>query len=249
MASLFAAIANRIAQEATLGLDSLPRRLLNKAGTVPLMGGINLATARDTFLNSASVDFSKKGLWLLQITDISPLSLANNTVDSVGSMMAGGFNVDTLVTLGSLAASLGTQSRSVDFNLFATDVSYAPVQITGDAQKVGTASFSKPIGRELVEMRITTLDDRFGSLKKWAKLKSSLVALPNGTMGLPITYLLKVRIKHGFSADNLLLAENAYEDEFVMYVSNVEADLTRREDGFQDVQLTLTQFDTFTNLI
>lgn len=249
MASIFASIANRIAQEATFGLDSLPRQLLNDGGTRSPLGGMDLDAARDAMLQSAGVDFAKKGVWLLNITDVSPLNLANNTADSISGMMAGGFDVDTLVTLGSLMAGFGTQSRSVDFNLFATDVSYSGVQINADSQQVGTAAYSKPVGRELVEMRVTTLDDRFGSLKKWAKLKSSLVALPNGTLGLPVTYLLKVRVKHGFAADDLLMANQAFEDEFLMYVAGAEYDLSRREDGFQELQLTLRQFDTFSNLV
>lgn len=259
MASLYDRIAKQVAS-ANLPKVDVDFRLppgMNPAieGALsgsPLLGGVDWKRAREIYDQSAKTEFAKKNLWLLQITDVSPLNLANSTFDSVRDIVSGGlngFNVDSLGSLASMAAGFSRYSRGLDFNLFATDVSYPLAQVDTDPQKVGGAVFSTINGTSLTELRITTLDDKRGTLKKWAKLKAALVVLPNGAIGLPITYLLKVRVMHAFIADDIQNAENAYQDEMVMYVTGVETELSRRDDNLQELQITLTQFDTFTNLI
>ena len=131
-----------------------------------------------------------------------------------------------------------------DFNLFSTDASYSPSTITGDKVNVGSGSFDIPKTGESVSLRLTTLDDEKGTLKNWFKDRASRVCRPDGTFGLPINYLLRVRIVHAFISDIDEFPE-AFFDEYIMRPGSIEYDLSRKDDALQELQMTFEQFDTF----
>lgn len=131
-----------------------------------------------------------------------------------------------------------------DFNLFATDASYSPVTITGDKVNVGSGVFDVPKTGDSVSLRLTTMDDERGTLKRWFKDRASRVCRPDGTHGLPISYLLRVRIVHAFISDTDEVPD-AFFDEYIMRPGSIEYDLSRRDDALQELQMTFEQFDTF----
>lgn len=132
-----------------------------------------------------------------------------------------------------------------DFNMFATNVSYAPITISSEAMRAGSGSFDVVQGSERVSMRVTTLDDEDGTIKKWFSDRGSRVCHADGTYGLPVDYLLRVEVYHAHITDE---APSAYFDEYLMRPAGIEYDLSRRDDALQELQLSFEQFDTFATL-
>lgn len=128
------------------------------------------------------------------------------------------------------------------FNLFATEVEYAPHNIAGDKRRVGAATVDAVTGGEAVELRITTMDDAAGSLKRWFAAHAALVEHPDGTVGVPSEYKIGIRIIHGVVSSKQRVA---YEDKGLFRPVGVEYSLSRREDALQELQMTFTQLDTF----
>ena len=132
-----------------------------------------------------------------------------------------------------------------DVNLFATEVGYTPITINSEGVRIGSGSFAKVDGTERVEMRVTTYDDKDGTIKRWFADLASGLAKPDGTFGLPIEYLVRVTVTHAFIDEGV---GNAYVDTYVMQPGTIEYDHSRRDDALQELQFTLVQFDTFTSL-
>lgn len=128
------------------------------------------------------------------------------------------------------------------FNLFATEVEYAPFTVTGEKRRVGAAMVDAVTGGEATELRIVTLDDAKGTLRSWFALQSSLVEHQDGTVGVPDEYKVGIRIMHGVVSRT---QQVAYEDKGLFRPVSVEYSLSRREDGMQELQMSFTQLDTF----
>lgn len=134
---------------------------------------------------------------------------------------------------------------NANFNLFATEVSYTPVTIQGDAVSVGSAQFDAAKGSERVEVRVTTLDDDKGTIKRWFNAKAAAFAHPDGTFGLPIDYLLHITILHSFIAEDAPGAGSGLKNKYLVRAGSIEHSLSRREDGLEEIQMTFVQHDTF----
>lgn len=128
------------------------------------------------------------------------------------------------------------------FNLFATEVEYAPHNIAGDKRRIGAAVVDAVTGGEAVELRIVTMDDAAGTLKRWFAAHAALVEHPDGTVGVPNDFKIGIRVIHGVVADKQRVA---YEDKGLFRPVGVEYSLSRREDALQELQMTFTQLDTF----
>lgn len=127
------------------------------------------------------------------------------------------------------------------FNLFALDVSYGPSTLTGEKVPLGSAVMDKLTGAEAVELSITTMDDSRGSLKRWFDAKAAQAAHPDGTFGLPSEYWLDFEIYHATPKAD----ENAYKQLIRMRPVSAQHELSRRDQGLGEVQMTFTQFHTF----
>lgn len=137
---------------------------------------------------------------------------------------------------------------AMDINLFALDVSYSGFSVQGDAIHVGSGSFDNVTASERREMRVTTLDDISGSIKRWFSERHDKMCHSDGTFGLPVEYLFKVDVLHAYIDENVDGAGDAYIDSYVMRVGSLDNELSRREDGMQEVQMTFVQWDTFAAL-
>lgn len=186
----------------------------------PLFGGITPSEAKQIYNAFSALQLAKKNLFLVEIKDANPL----NTSFDTGPY-----------------AIYAPGSRA--FNLFVTDIDYAPATISGDKHRIGSASMDSVGGFEPIEMRITAVDDVIGTIKTWMQYKCSLVTNADGTVGLPIDYLVKIRVLHSFITDDS--NTGGYEDTYLLRPVSVSSSLSRREDAVQEVQLTFTQFDTF----
>jgi len=149
------------------------------------------------------------------------------------------------INITDLKADLGKPLANL--NMLTTSVSYAGLTISGDNQRIGGGSMHLPANREVPEIRITVYDDQEGSIKRWFYTRADIMINPDGTHGLPIDYLMKMQIVHGFVNDMVTGSENAWVDTFVVKPTSLEVDKSRQEDGLDELQITLTAFDTFYN--
>jgi hypothetical protein len=187
----------------------------------PLFGGISPSDAKQIYSAFAALQLAKKNLFLVEVSDYKPQQVEIFTSGPLA-----------LYTPGSRA-----------FNLFVTDIDYAPATISGDKHRIGSASMDSVGGFEPIEMRINAIDDVLGTIKLWMQYKCSQVANVDGTVGLPKDFLVKIRVLHSFITNDS--NKNGYEDNFIMRPVSVSSSLSRREDAPQEIQLTFTQFDTF----
>lgn len=134
---------------------------------------------------------------------------------------------------------------SAAFNMFATDVSFGPDTITSETKNIGMGVMDHVTGTERTQMRITTLDDAQGTLKSWFEGKCNQISHSDGTAGLPIEYLVTIRILHSAVNDAAMLDFGGYRQSFVMRPGQIDMELSRSEDGLQKLQMTFDQFDTF----
>ena len=142
-----------------------------------------------------------------------------------------------------VSSKLMGSSELERFNLFATDVEYAPFTISGEKRKVGGAVVDSVQGGEPVELRLTTMDDQSGSLKKWFAAHHGAAAAEDGTVGVPASYAITIKVVHAFITRGS--NRGGYEDIGLFRPANLEFSLSRREDGLQEVQMTFSQLDTF----
>lgn len=133
---------------------------------------------------------------------------------------------------------------AANFNLFAIDASYSPCTLTGEKISIGSASMDKLTGSEAAELSITTMDDSVGTLKRWFDAKHAQAAHPDGTFGLPNDYLVSIEIFHATPTANA----NAYRFNAMMRTVAITHELSRREQAMQELQMTFTQFDTFSGV-
>lgn len=128
------------------------------------------------------------------------------------------------------------------FNMFATELSYSSM-LTGEATKIGGANYDIVQGVEPVELSLTTYDDRDGTIKKWFCAHHSAAVSRDGTVSEPDSYAIKIRVLHGFikRPDT----GTPFETVGLFRPTNMELNLSRSEDGLEEIQLTFTQLDTF----
>lgn len=136
----------------------------------------------------------------------------------------------------------------LDINMFAIDVSYSGFTIQGDAVHVGSGSFDVVTNSERREMRVTTMDDISGTVKRFCKERHDKMCHPDGTFGLPIDYVFRVDLLHAYIDEEIDGAADAFVDSFVMRMGSLDNEKSRREDGMEEIQLTFVQWDTFAAL-
>lgn len=141
-----------------------------------------------------------------------------------------------------------TGGEPLNINLFATDVSYTGFSVAGEAVPVGSGSFDLPTNSERIEIRVTTMDDEYGSVKRWFQDRHDRMFYRDGTQGLPVDYLFRVSIIHARVTEQLLAGDDPYVDSFIVRPGNFETDLSRREQAMAEYPMTFVQYDTFTGL-
>lgn len=83
------------------------------------------------------------------------------------------------------------------FNMFATELDYAPFIISGDKRKVGGAVIDSVQSSEPVEMRITTMDDQFGTIKRWYEQHHAATVVRMALKAYQ-SYAIKFKVVHSF---------------------------------------------------
>lgn len=142
-----------------------------------------------------------------------------------------------------------TSGTAPDINMFVIDYSASPFTVRGDQVLLGSGSFDNVTGIEVARLTLTTFDDVGGSIKTWFKNLKRLMAPGDGTVGLPLDYLVRITITSAFADSDADGADSAYIDSWVMRPESIQNEGSRRDDGMQELQLSFVQWDTFTNLV
>lgn len=133
--------------------------------------------------------------------------------------------------------------HSDTFNLFTVDVDYEPFNLAGDKTRIGGAVMDTVNGHEPVELRLTTYDNASGDLKRFFANHHAAATAQDGTVGVPAQYGLRIKIVHGVVAG--APKSLAYEDMGWFRTANLASNLSRRDPGLQELQLSFSQLDTF----
>lgn len=135
----------------------------------------------------------------------------------------------------------GDYSQAI--NMLATDVDLTPMNISGEKKRVGGAYVDSPTGSEPSELRITTYDDKYGTIKKWFEQHCAAVVARDGTFGVPANYAITITVIHAFVMD--ADKSNAFANQGLYRPVNYEIQLSRREQSMEEIVLSFTQLDTF----
>ncbi len=187
------------------GFKGIIDQALFWATPTPLMGGLSPYEAKQIYQQTASTDYAKKNLFLIEVN----------------------------------SALYGDISDR--FNLFSTDVEYAPSTITAEKRKIGGTTTDSVQSSEPVDLSITTLDDSEGFLRNWFNYHAQKTVHTDGTVGLPAEYAIRIKIVHNFLKPN----DYAYQDIGLFRPQNMNLSLSRHDDALQELTMQFSQLDTF----
>lgn len=142
-----------------------------------------------------------------------------------------------------MSSPLYSKEDSDVFNMFATSASYSPITISGSQVKIGGTNIETPTSSEPVTLTLTTRDNEDGFFKQWFLEHAAATVNGDGTVGLPITYAIRIRIVHDFLTEET--NQNGFEDIGLFRVANEEISLSRDEDGLELITATFQQLDPF----
>ena len=133
--------------------------------------------------------------------------------------------------------------------LLAVGADYGTTNIVGDRVSVGGSSIDTVTGSGGLEMRLTVMDDRQGTVRQWWKSLTSKVVAEDGTVGVPDDYRVQIRVIHGAIMDDPKYFSGRWIDNGWWRPSSSDTSLSRQEAGQpQQVELSFSQIDTFVRL-
>lgn len=148
-----------------------------------------------------------------------------------------------LLQITELQPTAESPSGPAPLNLLAIDVSFGPCTMQGDVVAIGGANIDHLSTTDRVEMRVTTLDDARGSVKRWFEAKCDQVAHSDGTFGLPAEYLMRVTVTHMAITPEAVKPDHL-QHKYLMRPASVDIELSRRAPELEELTLVMVQFDT-----
>jgi hypothetical protein len=236
-------------QQAFKRLSPEGRQALSKAASVLNGGGMDVAL--DMLGNG--IPGARSALIRERYLNAPDQLLGGLTPDEAFSITIDHFDSAAIAMQNLFLIRMSSSSGNdlVQFNTFAIDLEYAPYTIGGDKVKIGGAVMDRVTGNEAVELRMTVMDDRAGSIKAWFAGQCEIVASYDGTVGLPADYRVRIEVVHAFVADKYHdiagnpQADAFYQDGGWFRPANMDVSLSREESGAQRLPLTFAQLDTF----
>lgn len=242
---------------------------LNKLGAAVAQKSLNLATSEITrraanpmmkIAQSADnhlKNIARKGLKTFGLNAFDNENVAHNALHHMGNLSIWQawqnyklMNVDGLsrknffvleINDRTSGAPTSNGNRHSQFNLLCTSLSFTSFDIQSEAVQMGSVELDKPSANAKTTLNLTVLDDEFGTIKRWAERKAQMIAASDGTFMPPAYYVFEVRIVFGSN-----IADSAfYEQIYLMRVQTLPHELSRTEQGLEELQLTFTQTDTF----
>jgi hypothetical protein len=133
------------------------------------------------------------------------------------------------------------------FNMFAYNMDFSPVTLTGEKKQIGASHVDLVSSSDPVEMTITTLDDVSGSIKQWFEAHGSACAASDGTVGVPADYAIRIKVTHAFVDRNTDKDGNGlgYVSKGLFRVGNMSLGLSRSEQALSEITMSFVQLDTF----
>lgn len=125
-----------------------------------------------------------------------------------------------------------------DFDIYVKDITYGPIEIETEQDKVGGVTMTWPVAAAPVTATLTVRDHEDRRVSKWFSGRVAKMANADGTFNLPSDYVLKVR---RYS----LLSDDSEEetDEWKMIPTTLgEISESRDNSGHLEFPLVLIQF-------
>lgn len=239
-------LAQTAVQKGTnLAVNEITRRIAN-----PTM---KLAQSLDNRLKN----IARKGLQTFGLNAFDRETISHNALPYMGNLSIWDvwqnyklMNVDNLSRKNFFVLEINDRSNSAptsnghkhsQFNLLCTSLSFNSFDIQGEAVQIGAVELDKPSANAKTTMTVTVYDDTVGTIKRWAERKALMIAASDGTFMPPAHYVFEVRVVFGSN-----IADSAfYEQIYLMRVQTMPHELSRTEQGLEELQLTFTQADTF----
>ena len=109
---------------------------------------------------------------------------------------------------------------------------------------IGSGSMDPLASSERTELRITTLDDSRGSIKRWFAGKAKQAVREDGTSGVPADYLVVIEVTHMATAP-VDAKDGRRKQRWLMRPASIQIELSRRAAELEELQMSFVQFDTF----
>ena len=125
-----------------------------------------------------------------------------------------------------------------DFDLFVREVAYGPIEIETEQVKAGVTTLTFPSGAQPVTVSMTVRDHVDQRVSNWFSQRVAKMVNSDGTVNLPVDYLLKIR---RFAIDH----ENKETRKEVWEVLPTQmGDITESKDGegLLEFPITFIQF-------
>ncbi len=180
-----------------------------------LRGGLSARRAREIYDQMRQMHRARSNIWTLEVSDYA-----------------------------TAAGATAYENPESLFNFFAIEVSYSLLNVEGDRIRVGAAEFDTPNASVHTDFRVTTYDDEMGTLQRWFAAKSAQAVRNDGTVGLPIDYLIRFKVIHQFIDIGRPVPPQVKVDTLLVRAGSMEIDLNRAEQDFQRVTMVFTQADT-----
>lgn len=244
--SLLGRVGNRVAHTAVnVAGNEITRRVAN-----PMM---NAAQAVDKKL----AEIRRKGLKLLGLNAFDNFNPSDDAMSLAGGLSMWDMldihartNGDDLSRKNFYILEINDRSRASpvingekysQFNLLTTSLSFNSFDIQGESIPIGSVELDKLGSNAKTVLNLTCYDDKWGTIKQWAALKSQVMTGSDGTFLPPVYYCFEVRIVFGTNIPD----PKFYEQIYLMRVQTMPHELTRQENGLEELNLTFSQVDTF----
>lgn len=127
------------------------------------------------------------------------------------------------------------------FNLLTTNLQFTSIDIQGETVQLGSVEADRLSANARTVINLTVIDDKLGTIKRWCEQKAFMMASPDGTFMPPAYYCFEVRIVFGTN----IADARFYEQIYTMRLQTMPHELTRQEQGLEELQLTFAQTDAF----
>jgi len=150
--------------------------------------------------------------------------------------------VDELVSLdkqGAWEFCVEIEDAPDEMDILAKDISYEPITINVEEKNYGSVQVAPPMNADRVTLTMTVRDTKDKKLYNWFKWLASQIVHSDGTFGIPVEYVKRVRI---FSSTD---KSDPDPDEFYMVFTNIgEMSKDRTSKEHFEFPITWSQYKT-----
>lgn len=175
-------------------------------------GGLSLNDMKQIIEETRADELSRKNFYVLQINDRS-----------------------------GQAPTEGSDGNRSLFNLFTTNLSFNPIEISAEQIQIGSGTMNIPTQNGLTEMTLSVYDTMTGIIKDWAKRKALYQTPSDGTVMPPYYHCFDVKVIYGTNK----AYKQFYNETYTMMIAGTQSDLDRSEEALEQVSLRFVQESTF----